>query len=75
MATECRYAPGIWARNENLVFNASASSKVLARLCKCAVSSEPSLLAYTKYGSRGSLRPNIRPLVELDTSACPFKGG
>ena len=34
--------------------------KAQTRLRICAVTSEPSFLAYTKYRSRGRLRPNIR---------------
>ena len=41
----------------------------------CAVSPEPSLLTNTKYGSRRRLRPNHRPLAQLNMSAWAFKGG
>ena len=42
-------------------------------MCIGAVSSEPSLLAYLRYGCRG--RPECRPLAQLVTSAWAFKGG
>ena len=49
--------------------------KAQTSLRTCAVSSEPSLLAYTKYGSRGGLRPKFKHLTPLDTPVCAFKGG
>ena len=48
------------------------AAKAWLRLCKCAVSSELLLLAFTKYGSRGRHSLNFRHLVPLDScvSAC-----
>ena len=40
-------------------------AKVLASLCICAVSPEPSLLAHMKYGSRWKVQPKIRHLAPL----------
>ena len=39
-----------------------------------AFSSEPSLFAYTKYGSRRKVWPKIRHLAPLDGCACVFEG-
>ena len=38
-----------------------------------AVSPEPSLFVYMKYGSRWRVRPNIRYLAPLDGCACAFE--
>ena len=45
------------------------AAKAQTSLHMLAVWSEPSLLAYTKYGSRGKPRQQIRPLALLDISA------
>ena len=47
--------------------------KVQARLQICAVSTEPSLFAHMKYGSRRRFRPKIRHLGPLDGCACAFE--
>ena len=39
----------------------------------CAVSSEPSLFAHMKNGSRQRVRPKIRHLASLDGCACAFE--
>ena len=44
-----------------------------ASLRICAVSPEPSLLAYTNYGCKGKFRVKIRPPASLDTSVWAFK--
>ena len=48
-------------------------AKAQASLCIRAVSPEPSLFAYMKYGSRQSGRPKIRHLASLDCCACAFE--
>ena len=48
------------------------AAKAQTSLRICAVSSEPSLLAYRRYGSRGRLRAKTRPLAPLDASGRVF---
>ena len=48
-------------------------AKVQASLHIRAVSPEPSLSAYMKYGSRRRVRPKIRHLARLDGCACAFE--
>ena len=50
------------------------SAKALTSLHIHAVSPEPWLLAYTKHGSRGRLKPKIRSLVSLNMPAPEIKG-
>ena len=47
--------------------------KEQASLHICAVSPEPSLFAYMKYGSRRRVRPKITHLAPLDGCACVFE--
>ena len=49
--------------------------QVQASLRICAVPQDPLLLAWAKYGSRGRLKPTIKPLPDLDRSARVFEGG
>ena len=58
---------GFWYLSHRRAANAHASLRI------CAVSHEPSLLAYTWYGSNGLLRLNTRPLAPLDLSAQGFE--
>ena len=58
--------------NEILVLLTLASSKgsyMPTHLRNLTWLPEPLLLKYSKYGSRGRLRPNLDPLAPLDTSA------
>ena len=49
------------------------AAKVQASLCICAVSPEPSLLAYTSSESRGTFRQKARSLAPLNGWACAVK--
>ena len=49
------------------------TAKAHASLRIGAVSSEPSLFAHMKYGSRPRVRPKIKHLAPLDGCACTFE--
>ena len=49
------------------------AAKAQASLRVRAVSPDPSLLAYMKYGSRQRIQPKIRHLAPLDGCACAFE--
>ena len=50
-------------------------AKSQASLRICAVSPEPLLFAYKKYGNRRMIQPKIRCLALLDGCACVFEEG
>ena len=50
-------------------FSASCQQLSTRDVGMCADLPEPLLFAYTKYGSRGILKPKFGPLAKLGTSA------